>query len=362
MGQINPNTYYPLLNTILMGFMKAFFFKHKLLFFHLIFWILLISYRLFDMTRFLSLERALMYFGMPTAFNILISYLHYFLILPYLFEKKNLLKYLVFLVLSLGVFMLLRFQADAYFLAPVSRDQEYYASFHFARILSVLWGFLSFIVITAMIKLAVNWFDLESKRKQLENEKLTAELNYLKSQINPHFLFNTLHNLNYLALSKDDATSSVIIKLSNIMRYMIYEVNKESVPISKEIQYMKDYIELERIRLNKPFRIDFQVSKEVEEVNIAPLLLFTCLENAFKHGVSDKQGNCWIKVSLALEGKKLVYKVSNSKVLKMQPASPSGFGLKNLKKRLELHYPNLHTLNIEETDDSFWIHLIIDKI
>lgn len=339
--------------------MSSFISKYRLLFLHLSFWLVFISYRLFDYTRYLSLEQALVFFGIPMAFNILISYLHYFLLLPLLFEKKQLAKYLLFLGLSLAGFMFLRFQADHYFLVPVTPDPTYYESIHFARILSVLWGFLSFIVLTVMIKLAVDWFDLENKRKQLENEKLHAELNYLKAQINPHFLFNTLHNLNYLALNKDEATSSVIIRLSNIMRYMIYDANTEAVRVEQEVQYMKDYIELERIRLNQPFDLSLSISEDSKSLKIAPLLLFTCLENAFKHGVSDRQAGCWISVELWKKGRQLHFIVGNSKVVRPPSGPTSGFGLKNLKKRLALHYPYRHEVNIKETEEEFEIHLII---
>jgi len=342
--------------------MKSFFSKYRLLFLHLTFWVVFIAYRLFDFTQYLTLNQALIYFGVPMVFNILISYFHYFLLLPYLFEKRQLLKYVVLLCLTLAVFLFLRFLADEYFLAPATPDPAYYESVHLARVVSVLWGFLSFIVITVMIKLAVNWFDLENRRKQLENEKLTAELNYLKAQINPHFLFNTLHNLNYLALSKDEAASSVIIKLSNIMRFMIYDANTREVAIAKEVQYMQDYIELERIRLNNPFSLSFNVSEQCKELRIAPLLLFTCLENAFKHGVSDKQHDCWISVVLWTEGRELHYKVGNSKIRKRSIQNTSGFGLENLKKRLELHYPSRHRMEIKETENRFQIHLIIELL
>ncbi len=340
--------------------MRSFFSTYRLLILHLSFWLVFISYRLFDYTRYLSMDMALVYFGVPTLLNILISYLHYFFLLPILFEKKQWVKYSLLLIITLTLFLFLRFWADEYFLLPITPDPSYYETVHLARVISVLWGFVSFIVFTVMIKLAVNWFDLENRRKQLENEKLHAELNYLKSQINPHFLFNTLHNLNYLALNKDDSTSSVIIRLSNIMRYMIYDANEETVSIEQEVQYMKDYIELERIRLNQPFELNMNISDDCKPLKIAPLLLFTCLENAFKHGVSDRQSGCWISVELWREGSKLHYRVRNSKVVQPRSSQASGFGLDNLKKRLALHYPNKHEVEVKESEEEFEIHLIIN--
>ncbi len=295
--------------------------------------------------------------------NMAVSYVHYFFLLPLLLEKKKkALKYLGAIILVITLFVILRIYLDQFTLAKVSPDPSYYQSIHVARILSIVWGFLSIMVFTSMIKLTANWYDLENKRKQLENEKLTAELNHLKSQINPHFLFNTLHNLNYLTMQKSDEASSVIIKLSNIMRYMIYETNKSSVPIENEISYMKDYIALEQIRLNNQFDLDFDTKELDKNIQIAPLLLITFLENAFKHGVSDRAAHCWIRVELSTTKEKLRYKVSNSKVSINKRQIPSGFGLDNLKKRLNLQYPNQHKLKILNEEEEFTIDLNIELI
>jgi len=340
--------------------MLRFWSKYKLLLLHISFWVIFLSYRLFDLTRYLTIEKTLIFFGVPTAFSFIISYVHYFFILPQLLNRKNALKYFALLIPTILVFMVLRFTADHYIIDPISPDQTYYKTLHLARVLSVLWSFLSFMVFTSMIKLVVNWFDLENNRKQLENEKLTAELNYLKAQINPHFLFNTLHNLNYLVFSKSDSASDVIIKLSTIMRYMIYEANKAEVSISKEIQYMKDYIELERIRLNNKITVNFDIEPNASDVKIAPLLLITSLENAFKHGISDKHPDGWINLYLRYDQSKLIYTVKNPIFPDRKPHDPSGFGLNNLKKRLKLRYPDKHKLNIRKENNVFEISLTVD--
>ncbi|MEM6362273.1 MAG: histidine kinase [Bacteroidota bacterium] len=298
--------------------------------------------------------------GVPLVFNVLISYIHYFWLLPILIQKKEVLKYVLLLILLIIVMSGLRFTADVEFLKPISRDEEYYSSIHFARVLSVVWDFLTFLIFTGMIKFTVDWFYVENRRKQLENEKLNAELNYLKSQINPHFLFNTLHNLNYLTLSKKNEASDVIIRLSNIMRYMIYDASKATVPVKKEIEYMKDYIELERIRLNRSFKLTFNVDAETDNLQIAPLMLITFLENAFKHGVSDKESGCWITLDLGYENSVLHYRVRNSKLRAHQQRDKSGFGLKNLEERLKLQYPENHQLRISENDEEFAIDLKIE--
>ncbi|GAB5410394.1 MAG: hypothetical protein BalsKO_27590 [Balneolaceae bacterium] len=243
---------------------------------------------------------------------------------------------------------------------PLSQDPEYYSNIHFPRVLSVIWGFMTFIIFTGMIKFTADWFRIDSEKKQLENEKLTAELNYLKAQINPHFLFNTLHNLNYLVQGKRKEAPQIIIRLSNIMRYMIYDANQTLILVTKEIQYMQDYIELERIRLNNPVNISFKISGEYKLTEIAPLILITFLENAFKHGVSDKSKNCWINVELSQKVNTLTYCVSNSKIATPDFVEKSGFGLDNVRKRLNLHYPENHELLILESEQHFEIKLILN--
>ena len=331
--------------------------KYKELFLHLIFWILFISYQLYDYTRYLAIGKVVIYFLYPMSINIIVAYVHYFFLLPLLFKPQKIFKYISLTIVLLIVFSAIRIYLDEFTLAAASPDPSYYNSIHLARIISILWGFISISVFISMIKLTANWYDLDSKRRELENEKLTIELNHLKSQINPHFLFNTLHNLNYLTLQRKDEASSVIIKLSNIMRYMIYESNKQSVPIENEINYMKDYIALEQIRLNNQFQLKFKTEGLEENIQIAPLLLITFLENAFKHGVSDSTPNCWINVDISGNTECINYKVANSKVKKPFQQSPSGFGLTNLKKRLILQYPNKHKLSIEDGKDTFSIDL-----
>ncbi len=334
--------------------------KPRLIILHISFWSLFVFYRLFDYTQYIPLETAINFIAVPLVFNVLVSYLHYFFILPFLIQKKEYWKYVLYLILVLVGIMVLRFLADTFFMMPLSQDQEYYSSIHFPRILSVLWGFMTFIIFTGMIKFTADWFKIENEKKQLENEKLHAELNYLKAQINPHFLFNTLHNLNYLVQGKREEAPQIIVRLSNIMRYMIYDANKDLVSVSKEVQYMRDYIELERIRLNNPFNIVFHTSEIYKNTQIAPLILFTFLENAFKHGISDKTPNCWISVDLHQEKNTLIYTIINSKIKVENTKEKSGFGLGNVKKRLELHYPDSHKLLISESEEHFEVKLTID--
>ncbi|GAB5524033.1 MAG: hypothetical protein Roseis2KO_19050 [Roseivirga sp.] len=240
-------------------------------------------------------------------------------------------------------------------------NSDYYQAFSWVRFVSTLWDQMSFMIFTGMIKFAADWFDLENKKKELENQKLNAELNYLKAQINPHFLFNTLHNLNYLALAKKDEASEVIVKLSNIMRYMIYESRKKRVMLGKEIDYMRDYLDLEKIRLNNQFSIIMDTEGANVQLEVEPLILIPFLENAFKHGVSDKYPESWVKMELSSEGTMLRMKLSNSVFETNNPGrEASGFGLENVKQRLELGYPQKHGLDIYSEPCEYRVKLSLD--
>jgi LytS/YehU family sensor histidine kinase len=221
---------------------------------------------------------------------------------------------------------------------------------------------LFIVIFIGLLRFAADWLEFEATKKEVENERLMAELNFLKAQINPHFLFNTLNNLYYLAYTKSVNTTEVIAKLSDVMRYMLYEANHSLVPLRKEIDYVENYIDLERLRLNNQIPVQITVDGPVDSVYIAPLILITFLENAFKHGVVNNDPNSWVKISLQVIGKECVYEVENSKLNKVngEQHEKSGIGLLNVRRRLELSYPNKYQLQIEDLPDRYKITLKLD--
>ena len=328
---------------------------------HFSFWVLYVTYRVYDVQEYLGLQKAVVYIMVPLCFSLTASYIHYFFILPQWLRDKKHLPYFIKLLVVLLIVILLRIITENEVFAMLATNTDYYQTVKIARIISTLWDTLGFIVFTGMIRFTVNWFVLENRKKQLENEKLIAELNYLKAQINPHFLFNTLHNLNYLVYSGAKTATEVIIKLSNIMRYMIYDAAKTEVPLQKEIEYMNDYIALESIRLNKAFDLQFNIHGDAGNTLIAPLVLITFLENAFKHGVSDGESGCWIKADIFIEDHEIRFAVSNRKLKAARERLKSGFGLDNVKKRLELIYPNRHSIRTEEDEQTYKVNIRISR-
>lgn len=208
-----------------------------------------------------------------------------------------------------------------------------------------------------------NWLVTEKKRQTLLSEKLSAELNFLKTQINPHFLFNVL-NMAYSSAtqSKDERTADIIEKLSGLMRYMIYESNVPEVEIEREIEYIRNYIRLQKMRLSDdiPVTINFNVNGNPAGLRIAPLILISFIENAFKYGVKlDKQSE--IDISLNFLNGEMEFRASNQvfKGVNSMGEKNSGIGIKNTKKRLALLYPGKHTLTIENNENEFSVSLLM---
>jgi two-component system sensor histidine kinase AlgZ len=341
--------------------MNAFFNKNRVVLLHISFWWVYLSFFVYQISTFrrkeFELDQALFHAGVQVAFNMFVSYLNYFIFLPRFLEKKNLGQYLLEFTVPFIILIWLRVQLQRYLMDGYTHHEHYFYSTTF--VIQTAGTTLFIVIFVAMLRFAKDWFEFEARKKEVENEHLTAELNFLKAQINPHFLFNTLNNLYYLAYSKSENTTEVIAKLSQMMRYMIYESNYPMVPVSKEIDYMQSYISLERLRLNNQIPIQFDIEGDVNAAKIAPLILITFLENAFKHGVSANDPNSWVSLSLQVKGKECLFKVENSKVRSVNSDSgeKSGIGLQNVKRRLELSYPHQYQLAISDKPDRYSVEL-----
>lgn len=290
---------------------------------------------------------------------MLVSYLNYFFFLPRFLKNKNLGRYLLEYLPIFSVIIFGFIKGKQYIMDGGTHTEHFFYTSRYYT--SVFLSSLFLVIFVGMLKFAEDWFELEAKKREIEHEKLTAELRFLKAQINPHFLFNTLNNLYYLAFTQSPNTTEVIAMLSQMMRYMIYDSNHAKVPLSKEIEYMDNYIQLEKLRLNNNIPIEFEVKGNIEGKMIVPLVMITFLENAFKHGVSTNSSEAFIKVKIDLDEKRCLYTVENTK-LPEKSHEKSGIGLQNVKRRLDLSYPDNYVLNIKETPDRYAVelHLILD--
>lgn len=225
--------------------------------------------------------------------------------------------------------------------------------------LGFIQGIIIFLLfaISLSIKLSIEWYKNEKIKNLIKTQKINAELSFLKTQLNPHFLFNTLNSIYSLANKKSDDTTEAIITLSELMRYMIYETNKEFVTLQNEIDYIKNFISLQNLRLKDSSGVRFNVRGKLD-YNIEPLLLISFIENAFKFG-TDYTGKTNINIEIKVEDDILSLRVSNFISLKEKNNLGSGIGIENIKNRLNILYHNSHTLNIDESDKLFKVELLL---
>jgi len=212
---------------------------------------------------------------------------------------------------------------------------------------------LLFVVgIALAIRLFRRQYDLQLNKAHLEKEMAEAELKYLKGQINPHFLFNTLNNIYSLARKGSANTAESVLKLSVLMRFMLYEASRKEIPLSAELKIIGDYIDLEKLRYAERCKIDFITDIDNPEQPIAPLLLIHFVENAFKHGASEARSDIYIRIFVHLQQGALTVEISNPIASEHITKEPLHIGLNNIKRQLNLLYPG-HVLNIQTRDDRF---------
>jgi two-component system, LytTR family, sensor histidine kinase AlgZ len=343
--------------------MNSFLYRHRVVLLHVAFWCVYSSfffYRISSRDRELDWEVAFLRAGFHVLFNMAAAYLNYFIFLPRFLERRKVGRYLLEYAVPFALLIFVRVHLQRYIADGYTYTEGfYYSNIYLVQIVATS---LFVVIFVGMLRFAEDWFELEARKKEIENEKLTAELGFLKEQINPHFLFNTLNNLYYLAYTKSENTTEVIAKLSQMMRYMIYESNHPQVPMSKEVEYMQNYISLERLRLNNQIPIQFNVSGDTVEAKIAPLILITFLENAFKHGVDANNPESWVKVCIQLDGNICRYMVENSKTkhVTSEPVEKSGIGLRNVMRRLELSYPNRFDIKVQDEPDRYKVDLKLE--
>ncbi|OQP40915.1 hypothetical protein A4H97_15020 [Niastella yeongjuensis] len=211
------------------------------------------------------------------------------------------------------------------------------------------------------IKMFKNYYLKMREREMLVKENANAELQVLKAQVHPHFLFNTLNNIYSFALSKSVETSGLVLKLKNTIKYMVDECNVESVLLEKEIDMLNNYIGLEKVRYGQRLRFNMSVSGNYHNKTIAPLLLVPFVENTFKHSISKMRGNHQIDLSIGIIDNQLEFSIINDRLPDMKMSSPKkGIGLSNVQKRLQLLYPDKHMLVIQSTEKKFEVYLKIE--
>lgn len=248
------------------------------------------------------------------------------------------------------------------------------ATFNFSYIISVKnvlefsMGLFYISSLPIMLKVFFDFINASGTRSFLEKQNLVLELGFLKSQLNPHFLFNALNNIYSLSFKSDPRAPDFILKLSDLMRYTLYETTAELVPLSKEIAFLKNYIELEKVRYNSRTSISFKTDfaeDEIRGIQIAPLVFFCFVENAFKHGLNARINNSWVEILISYKEGILILHVvnscgSNTRNNTSVPVEVGGIGVFNTQKRLSILYENHYELKTEQTEEVYSIKLKIN--
>lgn len=291
-------------------------------------------------------------------FLIIVFYFNYFILIPkFLFTNQ----YVIYTLSCLGfigiklispVFIMAFFHKPPENILPHNPNMRYMMPMAFSN--SVL---MYVIVFLASIGLRLN-----NRWKLTEQKRLESELSSLKSQINPHFLFNTLNSIYAETLGKSDNATEMLLKLSDLMRYALTEAHHDKVPLQKEIDYITNYIELQKIRLASKAKLEYNIEGDANALQIAPFLLIPFIENAFKYGVNAEQ-NSAIRIDLKIKNNELNLLVFNNKVETDKSLQETfGLGIKNTRQRLALIYPLKHLLSINDSEKEYCVTLHINLI
>lgn len=285
---------------------------------------------------------------------IALFYTNVSLLIPFLLARKKVVWYILTVVASV---MLIIY---TYHGIQLLLNAEFYYSHRWFPGIVTQQAFMNSLLILTVsggLKMTQEWFRNERLKNEMEKEKITSELAMLKSQINPHSLFNNLNSIYSLAIKKSEDAPKAIVKLSEMMRYMLYDSTAGQISLSKEVEHLHNYIDLQKLRINRQTTINFETVGDIETKTIEPMLLEPFVENAFKHGdvfLAQSQIDICLKVS----GDQLLFEVKNTMTQNGHVKDKhSGIGLKNIEKRLQLLYPGRHVLQIHPSSGKFSVSL-----
>jgi len=335
--------------------------KRQLIIGQIIFWILLFLVETVITTNFLTVKHSMYGVFFDIGFGMIIFYVNLLVLFPKFFNKKDKKKYFTFNLLLLltlvfihGYIISLHIQAKAIEF-PVMKNIPKSMPYNKSLIWLLLIDVISFYIpITGKIK------EKELKNKELKEQKLETEIKFLKAQINPHFVFNALNNIYSLAYSKSDKAPESIIKLSQMLRYVFYEGNKEKVSLKSEIEYIKNFIAFQQMKSPHEQNITFNKSGN-ECFEIAPVLFIPFVENSFKYSRIEELQDAKVEIDLKCSEENLVFEISNTFPEDSPAIEGSGMGIENVKKRLKLIYPEKHEFKVEQKEGMFKVYLKIDK-
>ncbi len=332
------------------------FWQHRGVLTHAIFWFALLVILVSSDFNNVGWPMVLYQKTIDIAFYAMLIYINLLYLIPNYLSRKRFWQYVGFLLLTVVLLTPIKNAIQVFLFADepsfqnylVQNQPYYYMTMFLVGSSSTIYGIIT------------DWFIHQSEKIELQTQTMQSELKFLRSQINPHFLFNTLNNLYALTLKKSEDAPQIVLKLSEMMRYMLYECNERKVPLYKEITYMRNYLDLERLRQHKMVDINLNLTGEIKDQRIAPLLLIPFIENSFKHGLGNQIDHGYVNINLRVEGHHLIFDIENSK----GPSQPKqihrrsgGIGLVNVRRRLNLIYNDQYKLDIRNDPNSYKVIL-----
>lgn len=334
--------------------------------FNLIFWIIYFLYEWLAMGAandmfYISFLKACA--TVPIAF--VVSYLTFYVLFEklYLNNKKN--AFWISQLIVAVVFVFLKRFISYYYLYPLFVPDA--MAKPLISLPKVLFEFVSLYLIVSLYGMFIfirSWYRQQQALNELKKEKIAAELELLKSQVQPHFIFNMLNNIYSSAFKKSPETALQILKLSNLIEYSLYDSKKEEVLLEEELEYIRNYVGLQKIRVGNKLDVSMNIFDDINGILIPPLLLLPIIENCFKHGVNKSINPSWIRIDISATDREITFKIENSieKEAKNPVSQNGGLGLTNVRRRLELMYPKGHDIKIFEEENSFLLVLKLSRI
>ncbi len=298
-----------------------------------------------------------------TTINLLLFYFNLFYLFPqYKTKKINVIGYALWIIVMVIILSVLENSFDFFY--AVSKNKDNVITIQVGELLLTSFLNLFFILLSVLYSIIRDWLKMEVLKRKLTEENLKLELNFLKSQISPHFLFNSLNNLYSIAIKNDDEeTASGLSKLSTLMRFMLDKSEKTTVKLSEEVQYLQSYIEMQKLRFleSDDITISFNFIGTTNQFNLPPFLLINFIENAFKHGIDYKKSSK-IDIEFVIDDNKLLFKVENTIHQIKKNVTDLKLGLENVKKRLDLIYGTNYSLNINPKRNKYIVELTIKSL
>ena len=334
---------------------------------HVVFWLgVLVFYTFYFGQRQDSYGQSLFFVGLLMPITIATTYfLLYWLIPRYLLEQRYIL-FGVYFIYTLIMSLYLELVLVLGLYINVAEYQAMFVRPGLVDLLSVIVGMYLVVFLAAALHLLKRWYSMQQENARLERIRMEtelklkdAELQLLKSQIHPHFLFNTLNNLYALSLEQSEHVPDVVLRISSILDYMLYRSNAKYVPLQAEVEHLQNYLALEKLRYDARSDISFDIQGDINGQAIAPLLLIPFVENGIKHGISKSPGS--LGVTMHVSNHSMEFSVENTRPAEQQPASSDheGIGLRNVQRRLDLLYPDAHELHLRDEEERFAIHLTL---